>query len=352
MAGLVPLVLFLTSILVTYGIRLLVLHFKVIDIPNTRSSHGVPTPKGGGLGFALIIIVLMLLPQAMNLWVLAITAFAISVIGFIDDVKEVPSSIRFSIQSLCALAFLASVPLNGLTESLMIPLWTVYLLGFFFILWLTNLYNFMDGIDGLAAIQGILLGAALLLLKSTTGYPGELSSLFIGLSIVLLGFLLFNAPPARIFMGDAGSAFLGFSLAGLCLFEASAHLDCLWLILVLLAGFVSDASATLLCRLFRKQKVYQAHRSHLYQLIVQDRQQRLIACGLEENMARTRAHRVYLAMFIACFVSVQLPVAALVAQGLFDGFWAVMAVYTLLVGLHLWAGAGQHRLFPYGRLCH
>lgn len=351
MIGSTLLFLFMASLSLTFVVRLAIVRFNVMDIPNDRSSHGLPTPKGGGLGFALITTLLMLLNPDPTIIAVAFTGLAIALTGFLDDVKETSFFIRFAIQSVCALVILAFLPVDSnLSEELSIPIELIYLLGFFFIVWLTNLYNFMDGIDGLAATQGILLGAALLIIDGTTDYSGKLLDLFLGLSAVLAGFMAFNFPPARIFMGDAGSAFLGFTLAGLCLTETAANPESLWLLLVLLAVFACDATAALLCRLIRGKKVYQAHRSHLYQLIVQHRQQFLLAKGLEHTLARTRAHRFYLILFCSCFLLVQLPTASLIASGHLDGWWATFITYSAILALHLWAGAGQDRLFPYGSM--
>jgi UDP-N-acetylmuramyl pentapeptide phosphotransferase/UDP-N-acetylglucosamine-1-phosphate transferase len=289
--------LILASILVTYFARSMVLRLSVMDIPNDRSSHGVPTPKGAGLGFAMMITAWLLWHQDTVPAVLALTGFVIAVTGFIDDIRDVPSFLRFAIQSVCSLILLTFLPLQPLADGLPISVWIIYPLAFLFIVWLTNLYNFMDGIDGLAAIQGVLLGIGVLFIDLSVGYPGTLSSVFVGISAMLCGFLVFNFPPARVFMGDVGSAFLGFVVAGICLLEASSSLDCLWLLLILLAGFVCDATATLFCRICRNKKVYQAHRTHLYQLVVQHQQQRLQNSGIREHVARTRAHRCYLLVF-------------------------------------------------------
>ena len=253
----ISLIAFIASWLLTGLLRRYALAASVLDIPNARSSHSTATPRGGGVAIVLVFLLGILLLHWFN--AIPSTAFYglfgagawIAIIGFIDDHQHIPARWRLIghfIGAAWGLFWLDSLPFN--------LAWLSYGLATFYLVWLLNLYNFMDGIDGIASIEAIsvTLGGTLLLGVSAS-YP-----LLLLLSAVA-GFLVWNYPPAKIFMGDAGSGFLGITLGLLSL--QSSHLLASWLIL--LGVFIVDATLTLARRFLRGEKVYEAHRSHAYQ---------------------------------------------------------------------------------------
>jgi Fuc2NAc and GlcNAc transferase len=242
------------------------------DHPNFRSSHVIPTPKSGGAGFVLAFSIFALslyLGGVLTLQqlLLSATALALALIGFIDDLRPLGIFPRVGLQVLAAAAALLLLdalpplvfPWGGLE-----PAWLrggLFLLG---LVWLINLYNFMDGIDGLAATEAIFFCLALALLTGFGNAPTP-SVLSLGLALAVTGFLYFNLPPAKLFMGDLGSNYLGYMLAilgGMAIQSGSVNV---WTFLVLLGVFIVDATATLVGRMRAGLVWYHAHRSHAYQ---------------------------------------------------------------------------------------
>ncbi len=242
---------------------------SLLDIPNERSSHSIPTPRGGGV--AIVIVVLSgILMGAAGGWIRGTIALAlvpsgaaVALVSWLDDRRGVPQWIRFLVH-LAAAAWVVycfgpvAIRLGGLG-----PIVTV--LG---IAWIANLFNFMDGIDGLAAGEALTVGLAAVLLCWRAGdlEPTWLAALVV---VAAAGFLPWNWSPARIFLGDVGSVFLGFILASLgVLTSQRGDVPALgWL--VLLGVFVLDATITLLRRFVRGERWFAAHRSHAYQRAVQ-----------------------------------------------------------------------------------
>ncbi|WP_317623025.1 MraY family glycosyltransferase [Thiohalorhabdus denitrificans] len=244
-----------------------------MDIPNARSSHDVPTPRGGGLAVVAVTLVglpasTLLVPFSFSsLAALWIGGAAVAAIGWLDDRQDLPARWRLLVHLLAGAWVVAwaggapALPLPGLE-------WDWGVLGsvvlVLFIGWVLNLYNFMDGIDGIAGVEALTVAGTAAVLLGWLGAPGwaSVSGLIAAAS---LGFLLWNWPPAKIFMGDAGSGFLGFALAALAVLTwAEAGLT-FWAWLILLGAFIVDASLTLARRMLRGERFYEAHRSHAYQ---------------------------------------------------------------------------------------
>ncbi|MFK0087793.1 glycosyltransferase family 4 protein [Pseudomonas sp. NPDC090755] len=267
-----PIVL-LVSLLLTGALRRYALAKSIIDIPNARSSHSVPTPRGGGVAIViafLLAIATLMVVRGEDLSVLIALAGAgamIAILGFMDDHGHIAARWRLLghfIASAWVLGWLGGLPaleVFGLTLDLG---WFGAILAAVYLVWLLNLYNFMDGIDGIASVEAITacLGACLLY---WVGGVAHLAILPFLLAVAVAGFLFWNFPPARIFMGDAGSGFLGIMLGALSLQAAWASSQLFWCWLILLGVFIVDATFTLLRRLSRGDKVYEAHRSHAYQ---------------------------------------------------------------------------------------
>lgn len=267
---------FLASVVLTGLARRYALARTLIDRPNERSSHAVPTPRGGGLA---IVIVVLAGVAAMGLAgaLPAKTAAAlggggvlVAAVGFADDRRSVSARVRFGVHVLAAAWAVGW--LGGMTDltvgaSRAHVGWAGTLLALATIVWATNFYNFMDGIDGLAAGETASVGLVATLLLDRAGSP--LAGLALLTAAAAAGFLAWNWPPARVFMGDVGSGFLGFMFAALALASENAgELPALvWLIL--LGVFFADATITLVRRMARGDQWYAAHRTHAYQRMVQ-----------------------------------------------------------------------------------
>jgi UDP-N-acetylmuramyl pentapeptide phosphotransferase/UDP-N-acetylglucosamine-1-phosphate transferase len=253
----------------------------LLDRPNARSSHTVPTPRGGGLGLVAAALTGLALFATLDadapasLASLGALTGAMAALGFLDDRRPLPARLRLVAQLALAclsVALLGSLSTWELKPSLSLPLGAlgpaltvVWLVG------LTNAYNFMDGIDGIAGLAGAVAGAGWALVGVTSGSADvALLGALVGASA--LGFLGLNWPPARIFMGDVGSTFLGLWLALVPLFfagrvpEVAGRAPTLGFLLVW--PFVCDASFTFVRRALRRENVFAAHRTHLYQRLV------------------------------------------------------------------------------------
>ena len=258
--------LFVISILLTYFIKQYAIKKSIMDIPNDRSSHTVATPRGGGLAiiisFYLGISYLYFIDEiSQKLFLVLLTSLPIVIVSLIDDIITLSSKIRFLVQLFSAIS--AIYVLGGVNniDFILFELngWWVNILVVISIIWITNLYNFLDGIDGYAGSQAIVAGiGSFLLLNNEIGLI---------IAIASLGFLFFNWPKASIFMGDVGSATLGYIFAILCFYDTSNGNIYVWLILLSLFWF--DATLTLVRRLRNKEKITQAHKKHAYQRLVQ-----------------------------------------------------------------------------------
>lgn len=227
-----------------------------LDQPNERSLHAVPVPRIGGVAIMMAILAAALLLQA-DPAILVPTAL-LALTSYFDDRRALPAATRLAVHLLAAAAFLFW---TGMAAGAM---WLLLLLA---IGWLTNLYNFMDGADGLAggmAVIGFFAYGIAAWLQGGT----DLALLGFSIAAAAAGFLVFNFPPARIFMGDVGSIPLGFLVGAIGVAGWQRELWPLWFPIVVFAPFVGDASVTLLRRLLRGERVWQAHRQHYYQRLI------------------------------------------------------------------------------------
>ncbi|MFJ7284461.1 glycosyltransferase family 4 protein [Pseudomonas sp. NPDC099000] len=266
-------VVILLSLALTEVLRRYALARSIIDVPNARSSHSVPTPRGGGVAIVLVFLLslpflgwMQLVPVATLVAVGGAGAL-IAVIGFIDDHGHVAA--RWRLLGHFAAAAWALLWLGGLPAVVIFGVsidlgWFGYVLSALYLVWMLNLYNFMDGIDGIASIEAICVCMGACLLYWVSGFE-NMVWLPLSLASATAGFLFWNFPPARIFMGDAGSGFLGVVLGVISINSAWASSQLFWAVLILLGVFVVDATFTLMRRCLRGDKVYEAHRSHAYQ---------------------------------------------------------------------------------------
>jgi len=270
--GIFPAVIII-SFFLTWVLRRYAISRNLLDTPNARSSHVVATPRGGGMAIVvsyLAAIVLLMVTNAIAhsmAWALLGAGAGVALLGFLDDHSHIAARWRLLghfAAAMWILAWLGGIPpLEILGWQLNLG-WLGFIMGALFLVWLLNLYNFMDGIDGIACVEAICVcvgGAVIYILLNQPGLavlPGLL-----GCAVV--GFFYWNFPPARIFMGDGGSGFLGIMLGALSLQAAWIAPELLWAWLILLGVFIVDATITLGRRFFRREKVYEAHRNHAYQ---------------------------------------------------------------------------------------
>jgi len=252
--------------------------FHVLDHPDHRSLHRQATPRTGGVAILVALLAGWWLGVAGNvvplLQVIPWMSGGIVILGILgawDDVRDLSPWKRLPVQVLVALVMvlagfsLSSLQLPGREWPL--PPLLGHAFGFLLLLWMTNLYNFMDGMDGFAGGMAVIGFATLALLGKSAGAGGYVF-LALVVAAAAAGFLWFNFPPARIFMGDAGAPVLGFLAAGFLLWADREGLFPLWAGLLVFAPFLVDATYTLVRRLIRGEPVWKPHCGHLYQKLV------------------------------------------------------------------------------------
>lgn len=268
------LIFFVLAFGFTYFMRAYALKKNIIDNPNERSSHSVPTPRGGGVAVVcsyLLALAVLIYSQQLTVHIgltLMGAGFVIALLGFLDDHGHINSMFRLAIHFFVAIGVVIS--LGGFTE---VTIFNGVQLGFItniiavlFLVWLLNLYNFMDGINGIASVEAITTTASMAILYYLLNTSLNSDLLWL-LAACVFGFLLWNFPKAKIFMGDACSGFLGLTLGILALIALKENLAlfCAWIIC--LGVFVVDATYTLIKRVLSGYKMYDAHRSHSYQIL-------------------------------------------------------------------------------------
>lgn len=269
---LVP-VVFASTFILTALLRRYALSKSLIDIPNDRSSHSIPTPRGGGVAIVVSFLATLCLLFAgelipADLFLSGVGAGAlVAIIGFMDDHGHIAARWRLLghfTAAAWALYWLGGFPPVHVFGQVVNLGWAGTALAAFYLVWMLNLYNFMDGIDGIAGVEAVTVCLGVCVLYGA-GADDSLIWPALLLATSVAGFLVWNFPSARIFMGDAGSGFLGLILGILTLQAAWVSFDLFWGALILLGVFIVDATFTLLRRLIRGEKVYEAHRSHAYQ---------------------------------------------------------------------------------------
>lgn len=265
------------------GVRRLAIRRGMLDVPGTRSSHRVPTPRGGGVVIVVAALVAPLvaapivsvpITPVLVAWLAG--GAAVALVGWVDDTRSLSSRVRLVVQAAAAVMVLIGA---GCWSELALPLagqvplsWAGCPLGLLWMVGMTNAYNFMDGIDGIAAGQAIVAGLAWAVIGHLSGAP-DVAAIGVAIALSSTAFLLHNRPPARIFMGDVGSGFLGFTFAALPLLLTAGggsvdrpRLPATGAALVW--PFLFDAAFTFAARLARGENVFEAHRRHLYQRLV------------------------------------------------------------------------------------
>lgn len=320
------------SLLLTGAMRRYALARSLMDIPNARSSHRVPTPRGGGVAIVLSFLPALAVLWAhgalgtQTLWALLGAGAWVAAVGFADDHGDIAAERRLLahfLGAIWALAWLGGAPALTLFGSTVDLGWTGAVLATLYLVWLVNLYNFMDGIDGLAAVEAICVCTGGAFLYALVGQP-SLALVPLALAGAAAGFLYWNFPPAKIFMGDAGSGFLGLVLGVLSLQAASVASELFWGWLILLGVFIVEATWTLLRRLLRGDRVYEAHCSHAYQYA-----------------SRRLGHHRPVALSVAVITLFWLlPLALWVGLSGLDGLIGLAVAYLPLGVLAVWLRAG------------
>jgi len=252
---------------------------RMLDIPNARSSHSRPTLRGGGLGIVIGVLLgawSLVISRTVRIPLNEIAALSagggmVALVGWLDDIHRLSYRIRLGVQAISSAIILISLGDFPAITAPFVGNIHLYPLGISFALvWivgLTNAYNFMDGIDGIAGGQALIAGLGWAIIGFISGqyFFGLIGVLFAASS---LGFLFYNWPPARIFMGDVGSAFIGFTLAVLPVIATQRNPRLMVAGTLFVWPFICDTTFTLVRRMINKESIFEAHRSHIYQRLV------------------------------------------------------------------------------------
>lgn len=308
---------FALTVVATRRVLVFLRHRQIVDLPNERSSHTLPTPRGGGLATTPVMALALLTMADFRL--LGMGALALLAISWIDDRKGLPPLPRFAVHGLAVAAVLVFLPADALVFQGVLPLWGDRLLTGIGWLWFVNLYNFMDGIDGITGIETVSLGLGIAVVGGGALVSPALTVLAVGLA-----FLLFNWHPAKLFLGDSGSVPFGYVLGGLLvLLAAQGQLAAA---LILPGYYLADATITLGRRALAGEKIWRPHRKHFYQRAVQ---------------GGKRHDQVVLAIAVADLLLVGCALMAALEQSLAGLALAGLVVAGLLAVLQQWSHGGR-----------
>lgn len=326
------------SFLLTLGTKQTARRLGLIDVPNERSSHAVPTPTGGGLAIVVsatiamgVLAALGIIPARLFL-ALGPGGIAVAAVGFIDDRKSLSARIRLLVHFMAAawaVVWIGPVDLfHGAGDARGLE-WLSFVVSAVGIAWFLNMFNFMDGIDAIAASEAVFVcaGTSVLALYSAGISYIAASAAVIGATSA--GFLVWNWPPAKIFMGDVGSGYVGFVLAVLGLASGVHSESALCTCLILVGIFVVDSTFTLIRRFVRGERVTEAHRTHAFQLLAQ---------RLGHRKTTLTVTLINLAWLLPCgLASVLMPQYAL---------WIALLALGPLMVCAVAIGAGQPQKLP------
>lgn len=261
----------LATIAGTRGFQTFAINRGIVANPNFRSLHERPMPRGGGIIFSFVFLIsvaglwLFTTMDRNLMWAILGGGVVATVSGFVDDVIEIGTREKLAVQSGLAAWVLFSVGGQPLMDLPGVPNFVDLLLSWFALVWLMNLYNFMDGIDGMAASGATFLCSAVIVSLILTGGDRGIILVLGLLAVCSFGFLVFNWPPASIFMGDSGSLFLGYCFGALIAKTVTGGQISLWTWLIVFGYFAGDTSTTTVLRMFMLKRWYGAHRSNAYQ---------------------------------------------------------------------------------------
>jgi UDP-N-acetylmuramyl pentapeptide phosphotransferase/UDP-N-acetylglucosamine-1-phosphate transferase len=295
--------------------------FYIPDPPNARSLHERAVPRSGGLAITLALIAAAV---AASIQVALMEAapglvpgfLLVAAVSYSDDRWGVPAPVRLFVHAGSALLLvkggLSVGMLNIIGTGITLPLWLATVATLLFVTWMVNLYNFMDGVDGLAGGMAVMGFGAFALLGYRAGDPVYMTAALI-VAAAAAGFLVFNFPPARCFMGDTGSSTLGFLVAAFVLWGSYQWIIPIWISLLVFSPFVVDATVTLLRRLLKGERFWEAHDTHYYQ--------RLIRAGWSHRKTAIAAYGLMAFCALAAAVALRAPVS---------GRWAVLTLVTCM----------------------
>lgn len=323
----------IASTAITGIVRKYAYRANLLDVPNQRSSHEVSTPRGGGLGIVIVFLGATLLLYWFDILRVDVLValfgcgLVLSGVGLMDDQGHVSVFVRAVIQfavAITAVTILGGLPPIQFGGSLLDLGIFGEVLAVVAIVWLTNLFNFMDGIDGIAATEAVFIASGALIVSAGTG--SDAVHLLLGiLCAASLGFLYWNWPPAKIFLGDVGSGFLGFVFGVLAIISLKLQIMPLWCWLILAGVFIVDATTTIVARAMRFESLSVPHRTHAYQLAAQ----------------LLKGHRpVTVGVILINFVWL-LPIAWIVSLRPDFGWWLTLIAWAPLIALVLWLRAGR-----------
>lgn len=338
----IELLLFAAAAVVAFGVTQLIRHsgsrISALDVPNERSSHATPTTRGGGIAIVVVVIATLI-----GLWLtntvgardslsISVGSLIVAFVGFLDD-RGLLTSARWRLLGHLIAAIVIVAGLRG------VPALPVFgnsvdigvigsILGVLYLMWLLNLFNFMDGIDGITGVETLTTGLCGAYLVWDIAPQSQLWFVPISLAGATLGFLVLNWPPARIFIGDVGSGFIGILFGGLSIQASHTSPRLGWSWVILMGVFIVDATVTLIRRALRQERLHVAHRSHAYQHVA-------IRFGRHAPVSVAVGAINLLWLF---------PIALLVAHETIDGFSGVMLAYVPLVIVAIKFNAGKPSL--------
>ena len=325
------------SFLVTLLIRNTAIKRQQLDVPNARSSHQRPTPRGAGTAIVVVFTIGLLVLTISdkldleNFVAIAIPGLLVAIVGYLDDRGKVTAARRrlvaHFVASAVAVYLLGGLPVMVVFGS---PVYLGHVGNLFaivYLVWMLNLFNFMDGIDSITGIETLTtcVTLAIFLFINT---KSELWRMPVLLSAAVAGFLYFNWPPAKIFLGDVGSGFIGFTIGTISLVIARTEPLHTWAIIILLGVFIVDATVTLIRRLLNKEHAYTAHRTHAFQHLAVDSGRHLAV-----SLGIAAINIFWLA-----------PVAWLVTDEKIDPVIGVTVTYTPLIILAIYLKAGKQKI--------
>ncbi|MEO5974652.1 MAG: glycosyltransferase family 4 protein [Ilumatobacteraceae bacterium] len=319
----------ITGAIHRYGARI-----SRLDIPNERSSHATPTARGGGIAIVFVVLTTLVVlcitntMESRDALSIGFGSLIVALVGQLDDRGRLTSA-RWRLLGHLIAAIIIVVGLHGLPT---LPVFgrsiDIGVVGSFlavvYLVWLLNLFNFMDGIDGLTGIESLTTALCGAYLAWDIAPQSRMWFTPLAVAGAALGFLIFNWPPAKIFIGDVGSGFIGIVFGALSIQAAHSSPQLGWSWVILMGVFVVDATVTLVRRALRGQRVYIAHRSHAYQRVA----------------LRVGRHSPVSLGVGAINLFWLFPMALLVAHKTLDGFGGVLIAYTPLVIAAVFLGAG------------
>ncbi len=309
----------------------------LMDVPNERSSHVTPTPRGGGIAIVAASLGAMALFYAVGviparLLIALAGGVPVAAVGFVDDRRPLSARVRLLVHfaaAVWAVAWIGRVPVLAEGQRALGPVAVNFALCTIGIVWFLNIFNFMDGIDGIAASEAVLVCAGVSLFACSFAATVGVAAAAVAAGAAALGFLPRNWPKAKIFMGDVGSGYLGFVIAVVGVAFGVQRSAGAWCWLILAGVFVADSTVTLVRRIARGESVAIAHRTHAYQ-----------------RLARRLGHGKVTTAVIIIDVLWLLPCAYLSLEHPATAGWIALVAFIPLTAIALRTGAGRPDAIP------